>query len=55
MIMGKWVNIMSKFDKYRWKLENATKMEKRKVKNEKLILKSIIVFRDEIDKFEKKT
>ena len=54
MIMDKWVNIMSKFDKYRWKLENATKIEKRKVKNKKLILKPFIVSRDETDKFEKK-
>ena len=45
---------MSKFDKYRWKLENATKTEKRKVKNKKLILKPFIVSRDETDKFEKK-
>ena len=54
MIMGKWVNIMSKFDKYRWKLETATKIEKRKVKNGKLILKPFIVSRDETGKFEKK-
>ena len=54
MIMGKWVNIMSKYDKYRWKLETATKIEKRKVKNEKLILKPFIVSRVETDKFEKK-
>ena len=45
---------MSKFDKYRWKLETATKIEKRKVKNEKLILKPFIVSRDETGKFEKK-
>ena len=54
MIMDKWVNILSKFDKYRWKLENATKIEKQKVKNRKLILKPFIVSRDETDKFEKK-